>query len=450
LSRIRKPAICYSLWILVSILSAKSPTSDAREAIKTESLRPTDIRLARGLGKLPLAFEPNMGQAATQVRFLSRSSGFTAFFTDSETVFVLGRTRSRARSQNDYQRRTMPEVIEHLAVKMKLENANRPSNEIGLERLSGVSNYLIGNDPARWRTHVPHYGRLVYKAVYPGIDLVWYGTEGRFEFDFVVSPKGNPNQIQIAYEGAESLSIASNGDLILRTRLGELRSKRPRVFQDIEAKQTEVLAKYEIVAKNRVRVALARYDRQRELRIDPVVLAYSTYLGGSGSDYGLGIAVDASRAAYITGSTSSINFPTQSAFQSIYQDDYDAFVTKLAPGGNALIDSTYIGGSNSDSGEAIALDRTGSVYITGNTASYNFPTMSAYQPTLPGINFNAFVTKLVPTGDKLVYSTFLGGNANSGGAAISVDGGNSAYVTGYTSASASPYRRRVPSCPPLG
>jgi hypothetical protein len=335
----------------------------------------------------------------------------TAFFTDTETVMVLGRT-------------------EQTVVRMKLEKAGKPRHVVGMERLPGITNYFIGNDPTKWRTDVPHYARIQYEGVYPGIDLEWYGNQRQLEYDFVVAPGADAKQIQVAYEGVESVGVESSGDLIIHTALGEVRQQKPRVYQEIGGKRVDVGARYAVVAHNRVSFEVAGYDRKRGLRIDPVVLLYSTYLGGSGDDEAQAIAVDEAGSAYVTGLASSTNFPTQSPYQAIYQGGtYDAFVTKLAPMGNALLYSTYLGGNGSDIGRGIAVDGAGSAYVTGETASTNFPTQAPYQATYQG-NTDAFVTKLTPAGNALAYSTYLGGSGGDAGYGIAVDGVGSAYVTG--------------------
>ena len=323
---------------------------------------------------------------------------------------------------------------------MKLDSANRPRRAIGLEKLPGISNYFIGNDPAQWHTNVPQYARIQFEGVYPGIDQVWYGNQRRLEYDFVVAPGADAKQIQVAYEGVESLRVEANGDLVLRTALGEMRQQKPRVYQEIGGRQVEVAAQYAIVARNRVSFELAGYDRKRGLRIDPVVLAYSTYLGGSDTDAGGGIAVDGTGSAYITGCTTSTstNFPTQSPYQATYQGGYDVFVTKLTPAGNALAYSTYLGGSGNDQGSGIAVDAAGYAYVTGSSTSYNFPTQLPYQATLKG-STNVFVTKLTPAGT-LAYSTYLGGSGNDQGNGIAVDGAGSAYVAGQTKSTNFPTR----------
>ena len=377
-------------------------------------LLPLTAFAAESYGKLPLAFEPNLGQTDSQVRFVVRGGGMTAFFTDTETAMVLGRS-------------------EQAVVRMKLTGADQPRRVIGLEKLPGISNYFIGNDPRKWRTDVPHYGRIEYQGVYPGVDLVWYGNQRQLEYDFVVAAGADPKQIQVAYEGVESVKVEAGGELVLRTALGEVRQQQPRVYQEIGGKRVGVAARYAITARNRVRFELAKYDRKRALRIDPVVLVYSTYLGGTGWDQADAIAVDAAGSAYVTGATQSTNFPTQSAYQTTYQGgDYDVFVTKLAPAGNALVYSTYLGGNDWDWGYGIAVDAAGSAYLTGYTRLTNFPIHLAYQATNQLGYGDAFVTKLSPAGNALIYSTYLGGSWDDSGSGIAVDAAGSAYVAGST------------------
>jgi hypothetical protein len=280
---------------------AEVPSRVARRS-GTSLPRSDAPKAERSYGVLPLAFEPNVGQTDSRVRFLARGGGMTMFFTDAEAVMVL--TRGRAGKK--------PVDAEKVAVRMKLLGSETATRQVGLDPLPGVSNYFIGNDPAKWRTDVPHYGRIRYTDVYPGIDLVWYGSERRLEYDFVVAPGADPSRIQTAYEGAESLRVDANGDLVLKTALGDLRQQRPRVFQEVGGRQVEVAARYRIGTGNRVEFAVSAYDRRTVLRIDPVVLLYSTYLGGSGYDLGNAIAVDGAGSAYVTGNTQSANFPVQS------------------------------------------------------------------------------------------------------------------------------------------
>ena len=426
---------------VLAALAVQSParinTRQARHPAESAPFPEAGGKLSHDYGNLPLAFEPNVGQTDARVRFLARGAGMAAFFTDTETIMVLSRSQATKPGRLGREEAGAGEV-ERAVVRMKLAGAGQPQRARGLEKLPGVSNYFIGNDPSKWRTDVPHYGRIQYEGVYPGIDLVWYGNQRRLEYDFVVAPGADPRQIQVAYEGVESVRLEGNGELVLRTALGEVRQQKPQVYQEIGGKRVEVPARYGILEGNRVTFELSRYDPKRELRIDPVVLVYSTYLGGSVVDQGSGIAVDAAGSAYVTGETWSTNFPTQSAYQATFQGGTgDAFVAKLTPAGNALVYSTYLGGSGIESGCGIAVDAAGSAYVTGFTSSTDFPTQSPYQGTFQGgrssVPTDAFVAKLTPTGNALVYSTYLGGSGgNESGLGIAVDGAGSAYVTGFT------------------
>ena len=421
-----------------AILAIQSPALTPKRwpqpRVKSPVNHLAGARLGPDYGKLPLTFEPNVGQTDQRVRFLTRGGGMTTFFTDTEAVMVLNRSGQVKQPDGPIRPEAAPHQVEQAVVRMRLEGASQPRQTIGLEKLPGISNYFIGNDPTKWRTDVPHYGRIQYEGVYPGIDLVWYGSERKLEYDFVVAPGADPKQIQVAYERVESLGVDAVGNLVLGTALGEVRQQKPRVYQEIGGRRVEVAARYAIVARDRVSFAVAGYDRKRELRIDPLVLDYSTYLCGSGDDKGFGIAVDAAGSAYVTGYTSSTNFPTQSTYQATYQGGtYDVFVTKLTPAGNALVYSTYLGGSGDDEAHGIAVDSGGSAYVTGVTSSTNFPTQSAVQATFQGGTYDAFVTKLTPAGDGLVYSTYLGGGNNDWAYGIAVDAAGSGYVTGYTS-----------------
>jgi hypothetical protein len=355
----------------------------------------------------------------------------------------------------------------------------------GEGELPGKANYFIGNDPKQWRTNVPTYERVKYQSVYPGVDLIYYGTQdGQLEFDFLVTPGGDPRVITLevgtqrrnrtAKLGSEnlaaqpSLRIATNGDLILPIEGGDVRFHKPVIYQkkppvtkgnpsvDKNHRRAAgvdrqfVEGNFVLLGNNRVGFALSGYDRARSLVIDPV-LTYSTYLGGSAGDFGTAIATDSSGSAYVTGLTYSPDFPTMNPLQPHCNNcsyngevpDTDVFVAKLNPSGSALVYSTYLGGSGSDAGSGIAVDAAGDAYVTGPTSSADFPvTAGAFQTTRPGPSCesfvtsytctHAFVTKLNTTGSALDYSTYLGGSVSDFAAGIAVDSYGSAYVTGGT------------------
>jgi hypothetical protein len=290
-----------------------------------------------------------------------------------------------------------------------------------------VSHYYIGDDPKKWHPNVPNYERVKFEQVYPGIDLVYYGNQQRLEYDFVVQPGAEPTQIRLAYSGADSMRLDSDGDLILNVQGRELRQRRPVVYQEIGGQRVEVAGGYELTKRaGEVSFAIARYDRAKPLIVDPT-LVYSTYFGGTGDDQANAIAVDSTGAVCVTGSTSGA-FPTLNAEQGTFGGGGDAFVTKLSPSG-ALVYSTYLGGTGTDVGHGIGVDSTGAAYVTGYTAG-GFPTLNAEQNTSGGSG-DAFVAKLSPTGS-LVYSTYLGGTGTDQGNGIAVDSSGAAYVTGST------------------
>ncbi|MBI3697828.1 MAG: SBBP repeat-containing protein [Acidobacteria bacterium] len=364
-------------------------------------------------GNLPLSFERNRGQAGPGVEFVARGIGYRVFLSAGG----------------------MTVAVENTSLRMGLVGASATARAEGLDPLPGTSNYFTGTDPARWRTGIPTYRRVRFRDVYPGIELVYYGRQGRVEYDFVVGPGADTGRIELLFEGADGVEIGSAGDLVFRTPGGELRQHRPQVYQHSGGARRPVAGKYRLTGKNRVRFEVESYDRGRALVIDPV-LSYSTYLGGSESDSGYGIAVDTAGNAYITGETRSANLPgAPGALQGSNGGGYDAFVIKLNAAGSAVVYATYLGGSGTDAGRSIAVDGAGNAYIAGFSASSNFPTTAgAFQRTNRGSQ-NVFVCKLNPAGSALVYSTFLGGFGRDYVTAIAVNAAGEAFVTGGTSSS---------------
>ncbi len=393
-------------------------------------------QVVENYGKLPLSFEANQGQTDGRVNFLSRGSGYSLFLTPTEAVLALrkpvvsnrGRTR-HANAEAEQVPAAPPSVV-----RMKLVGANPSPRVSGLEELPGKNNYFIGNDPSKWRTRVPHYAKVQYDEVYPGVDLVYYGNQRRLEYDLVVEPGADPRGITLSFEGVERLRIDAQGDLVLDTPGGEIRQHKPLVYQEVDGVRREIAGAYVLNGGREVGFQVAAYDRSKPLIIDPV-LSYSTYLGDGGSDIGWGIAVDASGNAYVRGQTSSV-FPTASPIQPAHSGGtWDAFVTKLNAAGNALVYSTYLGGSGDESslGEVgIAVDSSGNAYVTGRTDSTDFPTASPIQAANGGGSRDAFVTKLNAAGNSLVYSTYLGGTNRDEGYGIAVDASGNAYVAGST------------------
>ena len=388
----------------------------------------SDARLSESYGKLPLQFEANCGQVSKEVQFLSHGASYGLYLTPNEAVLVLTKPDAKAHGKS-------------VALRMSLVGGARKAVVSGLDEQPGKANYYIGSDPSKWRTNVPTYAKVRYREVYPGIDLVYYGNQRQLEYDFVVAPGADPNKIVLGFKGAEKLAIDAQGDLVLQTRGGKIRQHKPVVYQDIDGARHEIAGSYVRKGANRIAFKIAAYDPTRPLVIDPVVLSYSTYLGGTSVDAGKAIAVDAAGNAYVTGYTISSDFPTTpGAVRTTQTFPEKVFVTKLNPSGTAFVYSAIVGGESTERATGIAVDGDGNAYVTGYTSSANFPTTPGALQTVRGTSpspfgtppQDAFVTKLSTDGSRLVYSTFLGGSGSDGASRITVDASGNAYVVGGT------------------
>jgi hypothetical protein len=364
-------------------------------------------------GKLPLSFIPNRGQTDERVRYYAQVPGLGFYLTDDKAVLSLTKGERGT------------------ALEMRFVGANRDARLEAGRPAPETVNYLNGS---QHQTDLPTYGQVTYRELWPGIDMVFRGRGGKLKYEFHVAPGADPSRIRLAYAGADGLSLGAAGNLLIATPLGTLRDSRPVSYQRIAGERLPVASRYALEGASTYGFAVGAHDSGRRLVIDPG-LDYSTYLGGSLADTGLGIAVDSSGSAYVTGNTASTtDFPTTpGAFQTTHGGgSQDAFVTKVNPSGSALVYSTYLGGTGREDGYAIAVDASGSAYVTGFTESSNFPTTAgALDTSINGSN-DAFVTKLSPTGTALVYSTYLGGTGDRDEARAIVVQGDSAYVTGST------------------
>jgi len=317
-------------------------------------------------------------------------------------------------------------------VMLTLRHANPRARAEGLDRLPGVSNYYIGNDPKKWRTDVPHFASVRYHDVYLGIDLIYYyNAEGRLEYDFLVEPGADPKQIKLAYN--KPVQMDGNGDLLI----AGLKQHRPKVIQN----GRDIASEYVVHADSRVQLTLANYDRTKPLTIDPVI-EYSTYLGGNADDNADAIAVGSDGSAYVSGHLQSPQYPNLDPFQQASGTQQDIVVTKFTPSGSALVFYTYVGGGGINAVTAMALDASGNAYVAGYTQSTNFPTKNAAQPSYGGGFWNAIVFKISSSG-KLVYSTYLGGNNQDEAHGIAVDASGAAFVSGFTSSIDFPVKNAV-------
>ncbi|MBA2702609.1 MAG: SBBP repeat-containing protein [Blastocatellia bacterium] len=382
-------------------------------------------------------------------------------------------------------------------VKMGLEGANAHPRAIeGVQELPGKVNYLLGTDSSRWRTDIPTYSQVAYRGVYAGVDLVYYGTGQQLEYDLVVAPGADPSLIQLKFEGVERLRVDAQGNLLLTTPAGEIRQQKPAIFQEVNGVKKEVNGGYVLKPGNKIGFKVSRYDHSKKLLIDPILsylsfvngsgegialtvdpagyayttgrvsnpnlnptpgayqiangglgdtfvtkinqagsgVIYTTYLGGSGDDYGNGIAIDAAGNAYIAGFTTG-NFPTTpGAFQSVSQGEGDGFIAKLNASGNALVFSTLLGGNDVEEADGILVDpNTGAVYVSGLTTSTDLPvTAGAFRSSNAGGN-DCYAAKLNANGTGLIYLTYAGGGGYDYPVAMTGDSSGNVYLAGQTS-----------------
>ena len=403
--------------------------------------------------KLPLYFIENRGQADDRVAFYIQSPKGIVYFTPTGVTFVLtgpdiketspGVPEVRAATWTPEQ----PMTDKRWIVKLDFVGANPSARPAGRDLTSAVVSYFKG-PKEEWKTGLPTYGSVVYENLWPGIDLVYTGEEGRLKATYVVKPEADPGMIRLAYRGPEEVAVTEEGRLRVSTPLGGFEEERPYTYQEIGGKRLEVATTYslqtgtdagEFVYGFRVE----GYDRSKALVIDPAILSYCGYIGGSGSDVGYGIAVDSSGNAYVTGYTGS----TESDFSVTGGPDLtynsggtDAFVAKVNAAGTALVYCGYIGGSGSDYGRGIAVDSSGNAYVTGYTDSTesNFPVTGGPDLTYNG-GTDAFVAKVNAAGTALVYCGYIGGSGDDRGYGIAVDSSGNAYVTGSTSSTESDF-----------
>jgi hypothetical protein len=486
--------------LLQKIQAAENTVPDHQVSAVPAKIQP---KLMASYGKLPLSFEANQGQTDPRVRFLARGGGYTLFLTDDE-AFLTFRKSSPVMSRLDKfgprgrhdpfgpragrwpslageLQSLWPSLIPDLSqlvpnpyadmralaagpesqpeqvIRMRVVGGNPKGRVVGLDELPGKSNYFIGNDPKKWHTNVPSYAKVKYEGIYPGVDLVYYGNQRRLEYDFVVAPGADPNQIKLSFAGADGMRVdAASGDLVLKLGGDEVRLRKPAVYQPAvvamssslsnsvaalseRPRRSESAATAELdgafvqASNHQVAFRVAGYDPRQALVIDPV-LTYSTLLGNGEAVGGAGIAIDSAGNAYVTGTVQAASFPIVNAFQPTMNGPADAFISKINPSGSALVYSTYLGGSDLNGANGIAIDSAGDAYVTGSTYATDFPTVNPLYTHVEGNNNNwsAFVSKLNATGSALIFSTYLGVYGWTYGNAIAVDSVGSVYVTGET------------------
>jgi len=422
---------------LTTVPVALAPQNNGQANASTDN-----ALVVQQMAAMPLAFTENRGQWDEWVRFRASAGGTTLWFGRDGITYQFTHRVPRSKTTDteplaagvaprppfDRAGRFMPseaeaDSIETVVIHAAFAGSNPEVELAGENRLEYRCNYFLGNDPGKWRTDVPNYTAVVYRDVYPGVDVRYEGKGGALTCSYSAASESDLAQVKFQYEGFDSAHPEGNA-AVTETGPGQFRVEAPwgAVLEPLSSGQAGGLP------RNALPVAASTLEANGATSVS---LVYSTYLGGSSSDNGEGgIAVDLAGSAYVTGTTASSNFPTQNPFDGTFNGVYDVFVTKLSPAGNTLVYSTYLGGSADDQGSGIAVDQAGSAYVTG-TASPDFPTQNPYDGSFNG-GVDGFVTKLSPAGNALVYSTFLGGSSSDYGYGIVVDQAGSAYVTGYT------------------
>lgn len=433
----------------------------------------------------PLTFEANRGQAPPQTKFLARVRGYSLHLEAAALAMVPHRGRS---------------------VRIEFLGASGDVAVEGLDPRPGRIHYLLGTPCGRHIPNVPHYGRIRYRQLQQGVDLIVRGAAGFVEFDWVVAAGVRADGLRFRVEGAEEVRLDAAGDLVIRTGTGQFTLRRPLAYQDRGDRRISVTSEYFLHGRSEVGIRVASYDSQMGLVIDPVLsyatllgsasdevayavttdaagrayvagytaslafpasagayqlsyaggardafvarldpwgstFEYVTYLGGSGDDVAYGLAVDGLGNAYVAGGTSSADFPTTAGAlrRNFAGGAADAFVAVLNSSGSGLLYSTYLGGAGEDVAYALALTAAGEATVAGETGSANFPvTGGAWRTTYGGGLSDAFVSRLNPAGTALVFSTFLGGSVDDVGYGIAVDSLGNSYAAGYTQSGSFP------------
>jgi hypothetical protein len=418
-----KRLIVFSFVVMLAMIvsfASGSKRLDKEPALQT-SIVDALGRQNPDFGNTPLYFIPNKGQVHQKAKFYAKTSRYTLWMTKKGLIF----DSTRKIGEQGKIGRDVSRFV--------FLDANQNPEMVPLDITLHIVNYIKGSDPSKWHTDLQTSKAVMYKNIYKNIDLKVYGIEKQIEYDWIVKPGGDPENIRFAYNNIKGTRIDEKGNLRIQTEFGELSHKCPISYQVMKGEKVAVAVDFRKINGNTYGFRVDDYDKNHELVIDPVVLAYSTYLGGGGDEHAFGLAVDSSGRAYVTGDTASTDFPTDDAYQNTSGGgNIDVFVTKFSASGTSLVYSTYLGGSGSDAGEAIQVDGSGKAYVTGFAGSTDFPTQGAYQNAHGGGDKDVFVTVLSASGSSLSYSTYLGGSGDEEGFALALDSSKNIYITGRT------------------
>jgi len=446
-----KTAWLWSAVFVVYLLLIDPPAlfADAAREMPLASTVPTAgqhgaaaVRVAKA--RLPVYFIENRGQVDARVAYYVHGANKIFYFGSEGVTMALSRALPRQSRQPTLARVNASSdalgesSVSRVIIKLDFVGADPAVKPVGEELSTARFSYFKGRRED-WATGLKTYNRLAYRDLWPGIDLVYSGSVDRLKYLFVVKPGADPKQIRLRYRGAESVSVDLEGRLLVQTALEDFHDDKPIAYQELNGSAVDVATNYTLSSQANAGYLfgfnVGTYDPSKALVIDPVILVYSGFLGGSGDDRGNAIAVDSDGSAYVTGETNStqLNFPTAVGPDVSQNGGLDAFVAKVDPTGSQLLYAGFIGGSGDDRGNAIAVDSLGNAYITGETNSTQttFPVTAGPDLTHNGLS-DAFVAKVNASGTSLVYAGYIGGFGNDRGTGIAVDGSNRAYVTGET------------------
>ncbi len=415
----------FVLFVLFMVSVADSFTSDFSAFVEKQR-----VQLVSYLERLPLYFIKSDGQFERDVIFYGIGVKNGIFFAEDGVYLAL-------HSKQD-NRKEVAEIVRIAPL-----NANKKFEIRGEEANEAKMNCFIGNHHKSWKKTLSAFGKIRYKGVYNGVDIIFYGKSGNLEYDIVIKPGADISKISFEVCGIKELSL-KDGGIVAKLPSGKtVFQRKPYIYQEIEGNKVEIDGSYRVKKENGKHIFsfdIKSFDNSYPLIIDPTLI-YSTYLGGSYYDGGYGITVDNSGSVYVIGQTFSPDFPVRSPIKG-KSGYYDIFITKINPEGNSLVYSTFLGGNGDDYGYAIAVDSSGSAYITGYTESTDFPTKNPVQKSNSG-GRDVFVAKINPEGNSLIYSTYLGGNNNDYGYNIAFDSSGSAYLTGTTYSSNFPTKNPI-------
>ena len=345
---------------------------------------------------LPFTFVENRGQTAQSVHYIAAGPEFKGWFCKTEVVLQRGATTAAFAFDRGGE-----------GAEVRIE-PDQP--------LSGKANYFLGSQSADWHRNLPLYGRIRYRGLWPGIELIYKEEHGRLKAEYTVNPAADVGRILLRFQGGTQ--IQADGSLVISGITGAFSEEKPLLYQEQHGQRKEIPGGFEKFSNGSIGFWVGEYDHNQPLVIDPAILI-SGYFGGSSEDNITAVTIDALGNIIVAGWTSSTNLPTSAGYQKRYGGSVDAFVASFEPNGGGLNYCTYLGGSGEDQALALAVDGSRNVFITGWTASVNFPVVGAIQKKLAGTR-DAFVVKLNSSGSALLYSTYLGGSGADTGYAIAL------------------------------